>query len=176
LKHGNRTAYFPITIVRKQTTVTLTKSCAPAVFPRGSTTTCTLTLTNTNFDDATVSLTDALPRQLQLIPGSVVNATPQGNSVVFNGSLFGATSPIEVIPGSSPFGYVPLGVAPINCVGNCDDTGFNFNVTALGGVRYNGVTYNTVGLATNGFVQLGGLTSTTANNQNLLRSQSLAGN
>jgi uncharacterized repeat protein (TIGR01451 family) len=167
LKHGFREAHFPITIVRKQPIVSLDKSCDPATIARGATTTCTIELTNNSFDDANVSLTDQLPRQLKLIPASVVNATPQGNGIVFNGSLFGATSPIEVQPGASPFGYVALPGVGFNCPGNCDDVAFNLTGLGANGVRYNGVTYGTVGFSSNGFVQPGGATSATANNQRL---------
>jgi uncharacterized repeat protein (TIGR01451 family) len=171
---ANRKLRFPITIVRAQAPVTLDKTCAPAAFPRDTNTTCTLTIANPTFSDANVSLTDTLPSRLELVPGSATGgAIEVGNGVQFNGLIDGATpATIDVAPGSSPFGYVALGVAPITCAGNCDDTGFNFNVTSSGGVRYDGVTHNTVGLATNGFVQLGGLTSTTSNNQNLPNSAS----
>jgi hypothetical protein len=169
ISNAPRKLRFPVTIVRGQATLPLTKSCAPGTFPLNTNTTCTLTIVNPTFSNANVSLIDNLPSKLQLVPGSVTGgATEVGNGLVFNGVVAGAVPPvISVAPGSSPGGYIPLGVAPITCGGSCDDTGFNFNMTSFGGVRYNGVTYNTVGLATNGFVQLGGLTSTTANNQNL---------
>jgi hypothetical protein len=128
-----------------------------------------MTATNTAFTPASVRITDVLPSQLRLVPGSVSGATESGNGLVFDGTLFAASPPVvDVAPGASPFGYFPIPAAfIIPCSGNCDDTGFNFNVASLGGVLYNGVAYNTVGMATNGFVQLGGLTSVTATNQNL---------
>ena len=51
--------------------VTLDKTCTPDTFPRGGTTTCAITMTNTDFSDATVSMTDPLPRELGLVPGSI---------------------------------------------------------------------------------------------------------
>ncbi len=155
LSNGHIMLHFPITIVRKQPVVTQTKACNPANFSQGSTTACTLTLTNTSFDTANVNLTDQLPSQLQLVSGSVVNATESGNGLVFNGALFGASPPNpSLAPGSSIAGYLPLslfGITPIGGVG--DDTLTNFNVPAF---TYAGETYTRLGVSSNGYLVVGG--------------------
>jgi hypothetical protein len=161
---------FPITIVRKQSSIPITKSCVPTAVPLGTTTDCTIEITNLAFAPANVDLSDVLPSRLKLVPGSVANATVSGNGLTWSGTLSPATPPvIDVAIGSAPFGYVSLaslGLGPLACTGTCDDTAFNFG-TGGGGVLYNGVVYSTAGLVTNGFVQLGGATSTTSLNQNL---------
>ena len=45
-RQGNDKLHFPITILRNQPVVTLTKTCDPASIKKGDTTTCTITATN----------------------------------------------------------------------------------------------------------------------------------
>jgi subtilisin family serine protease len=164
-----RELHIPITFVRGQAPVALTKSCAPAVFPKNSNTSCTITITNGLFSDSNVNLTDNLPSRLQLLPASVAGATPSGNGIVFNGVVPGTTPPdvtIASAPGSSPAGYVPLslfGIDPVS--GVTDDTLINFNVPAF---TYAGNTYTRLGFASNGYVVVGGGTGAdiSINNQN----------
>jgi hypothetical protein len=69
---------------------------------------------------------------------------------------------VSVAPGSLN-GYIPLsafGTAPIGGVG--DDTLTNFNVPEF---RYNGLTYDRLGVSSNGYVQVGGGTTSTFLNQ-----------
>ncbi len=147
--------HFPITFVRKQAAVTLTKSCDPASFAKGGMTTCTLTAVNNTFDNANVNLTDALPRQLQLVAGSVVGAMVDGNGVKFTGTLVGLQPPdVAIGTGTSPAGYLPLslfGITPIAGMG--DETITNFNVPAF---TYAGETYTRVGVVSDGYVVIGG--------------------
>ena len=150
--------HFPITFVRKQATVTLTKTCTPTSFALGGVTNCTITANNPGFSNANVTLTDALPRQLQLVPGSVVGGEVDGNGVKFIGVLAGAQPPdVAIGTGSSPAGgYLPLsafGVAPIS--GVTDDSVTNFTVPAF---TYAGETYTRLGVGSNGYLIVGGST------------------
>jgi hypothetical protein len=150
--------HFPITFVRKQAPVTLTKTCTPASFALGGVTNCTLTAVNTTFSNANVNLTDALPKQLKLVTGSVVGGVESGNGVTFSGVLAGAQPPdVSIANGSSPAGgYLPLsdfGVAPIS--GVTDDSVTNFNVPAF---TYAGETYTRLGIGSNGYLIVGGST------------------
>jgi uncharacterized repeat protein (TIGR01451 family) len=156
LTHGFRSARMPITIVRRAASVLLDKICAPAALPRGGTTTCTIAMTNSNFSDATVSMTDTLPRELGLVPASVTGgATASGNRVVFHGTLFAAEPPdVAIATGTSPAGYVPLsalGVPPIAGVG--DEAIFNFTVPAF---HYAGEVYTGIAMVSNGYAVVGG--------------------
>jgi uncharacterized repeat protein (TIGR01451 family) len=159
LKGGfGRDLRIPISIVRRQPAVTLAKSSNPLVFKRGTTTTCTITAENTAFDAADVTLTDELPKGLQLVPGSVVGATPTNNGLEFSGTLF-AVEPPDVVtaPGSSVAGYLPLaafGVGPIGGVG--DETISNFNVPPF---VFAGETWDRLGMVSNGYIVVGGGTA-----------------
>jgi uncharacterized repeat protein (TIGR01451 family) len=151
---GGTTLHFPITIVRKQPVVTLTKTCDPANLKLGDMTTCTVTATNTGFAPANVKLTDQLPSQLEL--KTVTGGTKYRNMASFNGTLAGAQPPdVNVGVGSSPAGgYLPLsafGIAPLSGIG--DETIVNFNVPAF---TYAGETYTRIGLVSNGYLVVGG--------------------
>jgi subtilisin family serine protease len=158
LKSGPYEANFPITVVRRDVSVTLDKSCAPTALARGEATECTLTLQNTTFDPAAVHLTDVLPGELDLVNGSVVGGTEKRNGLVFDGVLDAADPPlVDVAPGSSPAGYIPLGlfgIPPIPGVG--DETIVNFNVPAF---RFGGETWTRIGAASNGYAVVGGGTA-----------------
>jgi subtilisin family serine protease len=148
---------FPITIVRQEPAVTLEKSCDPASFPRGDTTGCTITMQNTGFDDAHVSMVDELPWRLELVGSSVVGGDWVYNSVDFNGTLAGAEPPIVTVGvGTSPAGYLPLSSigAPPN-VSHSDESCVNFSVDPF---VYAGETYTRIGMVSNGYAVAGGCT------------------
>lgn len=146
---------FPVTLVRGEPAVNVSKQCDPAVFPRSARTTCTITLRNTSFQTAAVDFFDQLPPQLSLDPQTVVNARVWGNGVVFQGNLSGAQLPIVTIAATddAPAGYLPLSlfsVAPIAGVG--DETISNFNVPAF---TFAGKSWTRVGLVSNSYVVVG---------------------
>jgi hypothetical protein len=148
----------PVTIVRRQPSVTMTKSCDPATLAKNGTSNCAITLVNNTFSNANVNMVDNLPRQLELVPGSVVNGVANSaTQLSFVGTLAGAAPPnVAIAPGASPAGYLPLsifGIAPVAGVG--DDTVTNFNVPAF---RFAGETYTRVGFGSNGVVIVGGST------------------
>jgi uncharacterized repeat protein (TIGR01451 family) len=158
LKRGCDTLRFPITIVRRQPAVTLEKTCDPATFARGETTNCTITMTNTSFEEANVKMVDYLPFNLRLVRGSVVGAEARYQRwVTFEGTLYGAAPPsVTVIDGTgtTPAGYLPLsafGIAPISGVG--DETIVNFSVPPY---VYAGEIYDAIGMVSNGYAVVGG--------------------
>lgn len=169
-KQGNNTLHFPITVVRGEADVTISKACEPTVLAIGETTDCSITITNNATQDATVNVTDQMPQPLTLVDGSVVGATQSGNGLSFDGTLFGAAPPILQVSGAAaPFGYFPLaslGVAPAGCPSNCDDGGFIYNLPAF---TYMNQTYSRVIWSVNGTVEIGGASglATSANNLNL---------
>jgi uncharacterized repeat protein (TIGR01451 family) len=158
LKSMGKELRFPITIVRREPTVTLDKACDPATFVKNATTDCTITVENTSFDAATVSVIDILPKELQLVNGSVVGGDQHLlRWVTFDGTLYGAAAPeVTVVDGTgtTPGGYLPLslfGIAPIAGVG--DETIINFSVDPF---VYAGDTYTAIGMVSNGYAVVGG--------------------
>ena len=161
IKQRKNILRFPITIVRGEPAVTLDKSCDPASLFRGDTTDCTITITNTSFDDANVSLRDKLPWRLRLVKGSVVGAFKHRNGVRFDGTLFGATPPpvnVAVDPFASPAGYFPLRTFGSSIdIGATDESIANFNIPSF---DYAGESYNQIGIVSNGYIVVGGGTGT----------------
>jgi uncharacterized repeat protein (TIGR01451 family) len=156
VERGDRQLHIPITFVRRQPVVTLTKSCAPATIRLGGTTDCKIDATNTSFTAANVTITDRLPRQLELVDGSLTGATRRGDTLTFSGTLAAAEPPdVSIGPGPSVVGYLPLssfGVPPVAGVG--DDTLTNFDIAA--GFTFAGETYTRFGVGSNGYVVVGG--------------------
>ncbi len=152
-----RTLHMPITFIRKEAPVTLSKTCAPASIKLNQVTNCTITLQNTTFLDAQVSVVDRIPGQLELLRRSVVGANVDSSRrISFNGTLPPAQPPdVAIGAGSSPAGgYLPLslfGISPISGVG--DETIANFNVPAF---TYAGNTYTRLGVVSNGYLVVGG--------------------
>ncbi len=160
LSSGDYINHFPITIVRRNAAITLSKSCDPATFNLGESTDCHITATNTTYGDAVVSISDYLPKQLQLDVDSVEGAVAAGNDLMFVGSLYAAKSPeVDVVDaaGDTPAGYLPLsdfGIAPVGGVG--DETIVNFNVPAF---SFGGETWTRIGAVSNGYAVVGGGTA-----------------
>ena len=161
---SNELLHFPVTIVRRQAGITIDKECDPEALSEGDTIECTITIENTTFEGADVSVVDELPDQLTLDDGSVVGGvgSDDDNGVVtFAGNLFGASFPIvdvaidpDAPPLGPPLGYIPLsifGVAPIGGVG--DETIVNFAVRAF---EYAGESWTRIGMVSNGYAVVGG--------------------
>ncbi len=163
-KKNNETLHFPVTIVRRQPVVTLTKSCTPATVTKKSFTTCTVTAQNNSFDPAAVALTDRLPEGLILDKKSVTGGTAKDQTVSFSGTLFGAAPPdvnVAVDSLASPAGYLPLSLFGGNLVLNASDESIsNINVPAF---TYAGEPYTRIGVVSNGYIVVGGGTGADVN-------------
>jgi hypothetical protein len=131
-RHGSIKARMPVTIVRGESPVSVDKGCDPSVFPRSVRTTCTIDVQNGTLEDAVVSIKDKLPARLQIAGQTVEGADLNGNGVRTSILLDGEEpADVDVAPGDSPAGYLPLsafGIAPIGGVG--DESITNFTVPA----------------------------------------------
>jgi uncharacterized repeat protein (TIGR01451 family) len=155
-RHGDATIVrFPVSFVRSQPAVELTKTCDPATIKRGSTTTCTITVANTSFTPAEIRLTDTLPSELELVRGSATGGALESRRGITYRTTVPAADPANVSVAAGVLaGYLPLadfGVAPIGGVG--DETIVNFNVPSF---SYAGETYSALGVDSNGYVVVGG--------------------
>ncbi len=158
LTHGDHALRFPITIVREQAPVTIDKTCDSASLAPGEATECTITITNTSFDEANFDMSDMLPRRLRLVNGSVDGATQTSSrSLSTSGTLFGAAPAIvdaAVDPTASPAGYLGLAAFGGNLdLGATDESIGNVGVPSF---EYAGETYSTIGVVSNGYIVVGG--------------------
>ncbi len=147
---------FPITIVKRQGAVALTKSCDPLDFEKGDDTECVIEMTNTSFDAARVSFRDRIPTELSIV-GTATGAT--GARVLrFEGDLAGAEPPdvhAAVDPLASPFGYVGLAGFGGNLVVGASDESIA-NVVGIPAFDYAGESYEMIGVVSNGYIVVGG--------------------
>lgn len=147
---------FPVTIVRGEPAISMEKVCDPATLALRGTTNCTITISNTTFNNVTVTMNDKLPNQLKLVSGSVTGgATESGNGITFSGTLTGA-SPPDVSAGRLSFnGYLSL--ASLNAPPNVslgDETLVNFTLSRP--FLFGGQSYNTIAMVSNGYAIAGG--------------------
>ena len=150
---------FPISMVRQQPAITLEHTCDPLVFARRDTTDCTISITNTTFEDTYGELYNVFPRELRLKRNSVTGAYAFGNKALYvEGILAGAEPPlvnVAVDPLASPFGYFyPLSLFGSTLeVSSSDESISNFTVPSF---EFAGETYSQIGIVSNGYIIVGG--------------------
>ena len=165
-QEGDRVLVFPITLVRKENSLPILTTCLPSTIRLNTVSTCEITVGNISTSSAATTIYDELPPALQIVPGSVTNATQYGNAVVYQGTLAPANpnaSDVRLASYVEPFFSISPYFAPLQCAGSCDNQVFTGAVPA--GVLYDGVMYSSVSMSTNGFVQLGGSSGASPVNQ-----------
>ena len=148
---------FPVSLVRQQPAITVEHTCDPLVFAKRDTSDCTITITNTTFDDQFGKLYNVFERQLRLKRNSVDGAYAFGNKALYvEGTLAGAEPPlvnVAIDPLASPAGYLPLAGFGPTVVSSSDESISNFNVPAF---EFAGETYSQIGIVSNGYIVVGG--------------------
>ncbi|MBV1855276.1 S8 family serine peptidase [Catellatospora tritici] len=165
-KAGQPVLHLPVAFVPQQGSVSLNSTCADTSIVKYGTTSCTVTAVNNSFGDATVDFKTTVDSDLK-VTGATGATVKNGSTVELNDvTLPGAASGVPSIdPGVTPAGYLPLslfGIAPTP-VG--DEDMVNFNVPEF---LFNGVSYNRVGVDSNGYLVVGGGTSEDNNCCNLM--------
>ncbi len=102
---------FPITIVKRQGPVSLTKTCEPTELEKGEKTECVIEMTNTSFNTAAVRLRDHVPSELEVQtvtrrlgpPSPHLRGKPRRRAAAERDRGRGPV-------GVSPAGYVPLAI------------------------------------------------------------------
>jgi subtilase family protein/PA domain-containing protein/fibronectin type III domain protein len=162
-KNGN-TVTIPVAFVKKQGTVSLSNTCSPlSIAVSTGVSHCTVTAQNLGTVAASTSLTvssreNGKPLRYTNIgsPGSVIG---KGEGVQWTGSLTPALAPavnsIDNITGNGPAGgYLPLSAFGGSLVvPGADDAITNVNVPTF---YYGGEPYSRIGVGTNGYVVIGG--------------------
>ncbi|MGH8926333.1 MAG: S8 family serine peptidase [Acidimicrobiia bacterium] len=153
---GGVPLHLPVVFVAGQGGVALTSSCNPAQIAHGTTSTCDVSAVNNGFNQATVELTSTLSNNL--IIEEVIGADQQGARRAHLGpvdlapALLGVPS---VDPGAL-FGYIPLDAFGVTPIAIGDEEAINFNVPSF---VYNGQTFTSLGVVSNGYVVVGGATA-----------------
>ena len=157
--HHNRqfpTLHLPVAFRTGQAQVSLASSCSPDAIEVHDISTCEVTATNTSFKTTTVDLRTTLNRNLKVQFASGAFIVDNRTVVKPNVSLAGAQPGVPSVDPGALFGYIPLDAFGITPIPIGDEDILNFNVPSF---VYNGVTYNTIGVDSNGYVLAGGGTS-----------------
>jgi subtilisin family serine protease len=155
---GTPTLSMPVTVNRTEAVTELSASCDPTDVAFRGTTSCTIEVTNTALVDADVSIVNDLPLNLDLVGGTVEGADADyaKEIVSWSGVLGAAQAPIVtamVDPLASFAGYLPMnGFGPL-VLSASDESINNVNVP---GFTYQGQTWNTIGVVSNGYLVVGG--------------------
>ena len=148
--------HLPVAFIRKQGEVKLAQSCAPTSIKVGSTTLCSVTATNTGFNDQEVDLSTTTTSRLAVT--SVLRATKLNNHAVQKQNVLLAGGEPGV-PSLGPLGfdgYLPLDGFGVDPTPVGDEEMLNFDIASF---LYNGVSYSRIGVDTNGYVVMGGGTA-----------------
>ncbi len=175
-KGGSTPVVMPVAYDKGQGDVTLTNSCTPTSFAPGASTACSSTVTNLSSSTATNTMLSIAPSK-KLALGLNVPASASAKStgptvnnkgvITWSGDLTPAIAPavnsITDITGTGPDGPGP-GYFPISLVGGTllssagDDTIANLGLPVP--FYYGGEAYSTIGIVSNGYLVVGGGTST----------------
>lgn len=150
--------HLPVAFIRTQADVSLSQHCNPDSISQGDTSRCVVTATNHSFDEQTVDLDTFLNRKLRLV--RVVGAERGSSSHAFlhDVALAGGQPGTPSLETYGPLGsgYLALsgfGVDP-DPIG--DEEFINYDVPPF---VYNGKTYGTIGVNSNGYLVAGGGTA-----------------
>lgn len=145
--------HLPVAFVPQQGDVNLTSTCTPASIKILKNSTCTVTATNNSALDTTVSLRTDTGLRLPIVSASGATVsnpfTVKKDNVALNGSKPGVPS----IANGGLFGYLPLADFGLDPEAITDEQLLNFNVPSF---LYNGRTYSSIGVDSNGYLVAGG--------------------
>jgi hypothetical protein len=153
LRSGERRLQLPLSLVRGQPLVTLSHRCEQSSSARWSPVQCEIRALNRSSQPAPIALRLALPRGLELVPGSAEGARAQRRGLRFDGELAAARGPLlraQALPGGS--GYLSL-TQDVEPLGLTDESVTTFEVLPF---EFGGITYSQVSMVSNGYLLLGG--------------------
>jgi hypothetical protein len=151
--------HLPVAFIHQQGNVTATQSCDPTSIGVGATTECTISATNTDFDNQAVSFTTSTNDKLTLTRTTAGNLRNGRVSVLqsLSGAKLGVPSVATTTVGDTPGGgFLDLGLFGIDPIPVGDEDMVNFTTPAF---LYNGKAESAIGVDSNGYVVVGGGTS-----------------
>src|SRR5262245_17043044 len=150
------TLHLPVAFRTGQAQVSLSSTCSPNAIQVHDLSSCQVAATNTSFDTTTVDLRTRLNKKLKVQSASGAFIVDNRTVVKPNVSLAGAQAGVPSIGPGTVAGYIPLDAFGVTPIPIGDEDILNLNVPPF---VYNGVTYSTLGVDSNGYVLAGGGTS-----------------
>jgi subtilase family protein/fibronectin type III domain protein/PA domain-containing protein len=158
--------HLPVAWIHTQGTVSLSQTCTPPTIPVNGQTRCEVRAVNNSFDTQVVNLDTFKPAGLNIVGvdgGALLLDSHHARR--HNVTLAGATAGVpSVDPGASPGGFIPLALFGVTPDPIGDEQIINYIVPPF---SYNGQTWDTVGVDSNGYLIVGGGTSEDNNCCNL---------
>jgi len=158
LAAGKKAVVLPVVANVGDASITLDQTCTDTSVIVGDTTTCTVTAANYAAVDADTTITVAGASGLK-VTSVTEPATLTRNGATWSGTLSQAVPPsvTGLEPGLSPAGYLPLAEFGIGATpGLGDESAVNFPVGAF---KYGDEVYTSVGVTSNGYVVIGGVST-----------------
>jgi subtilisin family serine protease len=148
------TMHLPVAFVHTQGSVSVTQACDPTTIHQREVSTCTIAAANDSFDEQVVDLDTFTSRNLSIASVEGADLVSSRQARLHDVTLAGASPGVPAVdPGESPAGYLPLDgfggtiVAPIG-----DEEIIQFDSPPF---DFNGQTWTTFGVDSNGYVVAG---------------------
>ncbi|MEV6927522.1 S8 family serine peptidase [Dactylosporangium sp. NPDC051485] len=158
---GVPTLHLPVAFVPKQGDVKVTQTCTPSATTLLSTSTCTVTATNGTFNDTTADFTTTTPVNLPVVSANGAKVVNPFQAEKKGAALAGAVPGTPSLTNEGLFGYIPLDELGVTPTAIGDENLTTFNVPAF---LYNGVSYTSLTVDTNGYLYPGSDRSNENNN------------
>ncbi|WP_432982066.1 S8 family serine peptidase [Dactylosporangium sp. CA-233914] len=158
---GVPTLHLPVAFVPKQGDVKVTQTCTPASIGLLQTSKCTVTATNGTFNDTTADFTTTTSLNLPVAGANGAKVVNPFKVEKKGATLAGAVPGTPSLTPGTIAGYLPLDLFGITPVGIGDEDLTTFNVPDY---IYNGITYNSVTIDSNGYLYPGSDDSNENNN------------
>jgi hypothetical protein len=143
--------HLPVAFVPKQGAVSLTQSCSPDSIARGTESTCTVQAVNTSFNESAVTIDSTVTSNLRVTAADGATVV-SSQHVRATGTLTPAQPGVPSMAAGGLFGYLPLQDFGIGAQPVGDEAMLSFNVPAY---VYNGKTYSSLTVDSNGYVLAG---------------------
>jgi hypothetical protein len=158
---GVPTLHLPVAFVPKQGDVKVTQTCTPTSVGLLQTSKCTITATNGTFNDTTADFTTTTSLNLPVAGANGAKVVNPFKVEKKGAALAGAVPGTPSLTPGTIAGYLPLDLFGITPTAIGDEDLTTFNVPAY---VYNGITYNSVTIDSNGYLYPGSDDSNENNN------------
>ncbi|MEU7865829.1 S8 family serine peptidase [Dactylosporangium sp. NPDC049140] len=149
---GVPTLHLPVAFVPKQGDVTVTQTCTPAAIGLLQTSKCTVTATNNTFNDTTADFTTTTSLNLPIAGANGAKVVNPFKAEKKGAPIAGAVPGTPSLTPGTIAGYLPLDLFGITPTPVTDESLLSFNVPDY---VYNGVTYNSFTISSNGYMYPG---------------------
>jgi hypothetical protein len=144
--------HLPVAFVHTQGSVSLTQSCDADEIHRRDTATCQVEAANNSFDEQTVDLDTRTSRELSVVGASGATVVDAHRAQLHDVTLAGAQPGVPDVAPGTVAGYLPLDGFGVTPMGIGDEEIVQFTSPPF---EFNGQTFTTFGVDSNGYIVAG---------------------